>query len=348
MRATDALAVVVVTHDSAEHLPSLLSALLPQLGSEDELIVVDNASSDHSAAVARQAGERVTVVETGANLGFGAGCHTGAQRTRAPLLLFMNPDSRPEEGCLDQLRTAASEHPTWGAWQAAVLLPDATINTDGGVVHYLGMGWAGDCGKPICNLPEAPRETSFPSGAAMVVRRSTWDELGGLDSSYFLYCEDLDLGLRVWLAGQTVGIVPTARVIHSYEFDKGSEKWFWLERNRLRTVISVYPLPLLLLLIPGLVAAEFALLAVAAANGWLGAKLRAQAAVVFGLPRTLRRRRSVQATSRVTAAEFATHLSASVDSPYLPIDAASWTARMQTAYWAVVRRALAAGGGGCR
>ena len=122
-------------------------------------------------------------------------------------------------------------------------MPDGRINTDGGVVHYLGIGWAGDCGEPLSRLPGGPEEVAFPSGAAMVVRRSTWERSGGFDSSYFLYCEDLDLGLRLWLADHPVGIVPDARVVHGYEFDKGTDKWFWLERNRWRTVLSVYPCP---------------------------------------------------------------------------------------------------------
>jgi N-acetylglucosaminyl-diphospho-decaprenol L-rhamnosyltransferase len=341
LTAPDALAVVVVTYNSAGHLPTLLSALLNQLGPEDELVVVDNASSDDSPNIARQAGERVRLLETGANLGFAGGCHAGARATRAPLLLFINPDSQPEEGCLDQLRAAAAAHPTWGAWQAAVLLPDGNINTDGGIVHYLGMGWAGDCGKPKASLPEGPREVGFPSGAALVVRRSTWEQLGGLDSSYFLYGEDLDLGLRVWLAGQGVGVVPSARVIHRYEFEKGTEKWFWLERNRLRTVLSVYPRGLLVLLAPGLLGAEIALLAMATANGWLRAKLRAQLAVLTGLPQTRRRRRSVQATRRLTASQFAAHLTASLDSEYVPMNATGVAARMQSAYWNAIRGVLA-------
>lgn len=345
MTATDALAVVVVSHDSAQHLPSLLAAVQAQLASEDELVVVDNASTDGSVEAARASGERVTVIETGANSGFAAGCHMGARATRAPLLFFINPDSHPEPGCLQELRAAAAQHPAWGAWQAAVMLPDGSINTDGGIVHYLGMGWAGDCGKPAGSLPTSPGEVSFASGAALVVRRSTWERLGGLDPSFFLYGEDLDLGLRVWLAGERVGVIPAARVTHRYEFEKGTAKWFWLERNRLRIVISVYPLPLLILVAPGLIAGELALLAVAAGHGWLPAKLRAQLAVLRGLRRTLARRRAVQATRHVTVAEFAQRLTASLDSDYLPVADSGWAGRVQSAYWALVKRALGVGAG---
>lgn len=334
--------MVVVAHDSAAHLPELLEALLEQLDPDDELVVVDNASSDDSVAAARGSGARARVLETGANLGFGAGCHAGARETSAGLLLFLNPDCQPEPGCLARLRAAASEHPSWGAWQAAVLLPDGRINTDGGVIHYLGIGWAGDCGKPLAAMPPRPREVAFPSGAALVVRRSAWEHLGGLDPSYFMYSEDLDLGLRLWLAGYSTGIVPDARVVHSYEFEKGPRKWFWLERNRWRTVVSVYPLPLLLALAPALAGTELALLVVASLDGWLPAKLRAQAAVLAGLPRTLRRRRAIQATRYVSAREFATHLTASLDSPYLRIGATGWIFWAQSIYWQGVKRLLAA------
>jgi GT2 family glycosyltransferase len=336
----DALAIVVVTHESAEHIERLLGALVEQLGPSDELVVVDNASSDDTIAVARRTSERVRVIDSGANLGFGGGCHVGARASTAPLLLFVNPDSRPEQNCLARLRAAADDQPAWAAWQAAVLVPDDRINTDGGVVHYLGIGWAGDCGEPLDRLPGGPTEVAFASGAAMVIRRTAWDRTGGFDPSYFLYHEDLDLGLRLWLAGERVGVVPAARIVHSYEFDKGTGKWFWLERNRWRTVLSVYPAPLLVLLAPALLGCELVLMIVAARGGWLSAKLRAQLAVLRDLPAIRRRRRSVQATTQLSARAFASHLQASLDSPYVPLANARWAVRLQAAYWALVCRVL--------
>jgi GT2 family glycosyltransferase len=334
--------VIVVTHDSAEHVGALLAALQPQLREGDELVIVDNASTDATADAARSLGSMVRVIETGKNLGFAGGCHVGADATRAPLLLFLNPDSQPQEQCLQRLRRAGAEHPDWGAWQAAVMLAGDRINTSGGVVHYLGIGWAGDCDRPAAELPADDREIAFPSGAAMVVRRTTWEQLGGLDRAYFMYGEDLDLGLRLWLAGHRVGVVPGARVLHSYDFDKGPSKWFWLERNRWRTVLSVYPGALLALTAPALLAAELGLLAIAAREGWLASKLRAQAATLAGLPGTLVRRRVVQRTRRIGADEFAAHLTSSLDSPYLAGAAHPLLRHPQALYWHVVRRVLSA------
>jgi N-acetylglucosaminyl-diphospho-decaprenol L-rhamnosyltransferase len=337
---SQALAVVVVTHQSAAHLNPLLAALRPQLLAEDELVIVDNASTDGTADVARSFGAPVGVIETGENLGFAGGCHAGAAATRAPLLLFLNPDSEPQGDCLRRLRDAADSHPGWSAWQAVVVLARDLINTSGGVVHYLGIGWAGDCGRPASELSAHDREIAFPSGAAMVVRRSAWDELHGLDSAYFMYGEDLDLGLRLWLAGHRVGLVHDARVLHSYEFDKGESKWFWLERNRWRTVLSVYPAAVLAVTAPALFASELGLLAIAAREGWLAAKLRAQVATLTGLPGTLRRRRDVQRMRRISADEFAGHLTASLDSPYLAGAATPLLRVPQALYWRAARQIL--------
>jgi N-acetylglucosaminyl-diphospho-decaprenol L-rhamnosyltransferase len=338
---SDAIAVVVVTHQSAGHLPRLLDALGEQLREDDEIVIVDNASSDGTPALARGAGTRARVLETGENLGFAGGCHVGAEATRAPLLLFLNPDCQPQSQCVERLRAAAAAHPDWGAWQAIVMLDDGRINTSGGVVHYLGIGWAGDCERPASALPVGDREVAFASGAAMVVRREAWNALHGMDREYFMYGEDLDFGLRLWLAGYGVGAVAAARVTHSYEFDKGPSKWFWLERNRWRTVLSVYPGTLLLLLAPALAAAELGLLAIAAREGWLGAKLRAQIATIAGLGRTLERRRAVQRGRRIGVRELAAHLTCSLDSPYLAGARHPLLSVPQAVYWGLVRRALA-------
>jgi len=331
----DALAVVSVVHDSAGGIAATLASVRAQLRGSDELVVVDNASSDDSAAVAAAEGARV--VDAGRNDGFGAGCHLGAAATTAPLLLFLNPDCVLAPGCLDALRAASAARPDWGAWQALVLLPGGVaINTSGGVVHWLGLAWAGQCDQPATTAPRSLSEVGFASGAALVVRREAWDHVGGFEPAYFMYGEDVDLSLRLRLAGWGVGVVPDAAVEHAYEFVKGDYKWFHLERNRLWTVLGVYPAGLLAVLAPALLAFELALLPVAARGGWLGSKLRAQAAVLRTLPWALRRRRRLQARRDVSAAQLADVLTAALDSPYLQAPAP--LIRAQAAYWALARK----------
>ena len=340
----DAIAVVMVTYNSAERVGATLAALNPQLGDGDELVVVDNCSRDGTAMTVRGAAPHVLVLEQPANLGFAAGCNVGVRATRAPLVLLLNPDAQPRPGCVEALRRVAAERPSWAAWQALVTMNDGElINTAGNVIHYLGMGWSGRCGEPVETAPEDPVEVAFGSGAALVVRRSDWERLGGFDERYFMYGEDLDLGLRLWLAGRPVGLVPAAQVEHDYEFAKGGRKWFLLERNRWWTVLSTFPAPLLALVLAPLLLCEFALLVVAAREGWLRNKLRAQAAVLRQLVDIGTRRRQVQATRRVSPGAFAQHLTASLDSPYLAgLAAVPILPALQRGYWALVLRLLSA------
>jgi len=340
-----ALAVVIVTYENAGRVGGTLHAVLAQLQAGDELVVVDNGSRDGTADVVREAAPLARVLEQERNLGFAAGCNLGAAVSTAPLLLFLNPDATPAPGALEALRGAAGDRPRWGAWQALVTLPGGRdINTSGGITHFLGMGWAGSCGQPIGTAPDGPTEVSFASGAALVVRRAAWDHVGGFDERYFMYGEDLDLALRLWLSGFGVGLVPAAHVEHDYEFAKGERKWLLLERNRWWTVLSDYPAGLLIPLLPALLGAEAALLLVAARGGWLRAKLRAQAAVLRELPQILARRREVQARRTVGAGRLAEQLSASLDSAYLSGTAGMpRLAALQRAYWAAVRALLRLG-----
>jgi N-acetylglucosaminyl-diphospho-decaprenol L-rhamnosyltransferase len=212
------------------------------------------------------------------------------------------------------------------------------VNTSGGILHWLGLAWAGQCDAPVAAAPAAPAEVPFASGAALVVRRVAWGQVGGFETAYFMYFEDVDLSVRLRLAGWEVGVAPGARVEHEYTFTKGDYKWFHLERNRLWTVLGAYPAALLALTAPALLGFEAALLVIAARQGWLRAKLRAQAAALRTLPWALRRRRELQAARTISAAAFARALTASLDSPYL--DAPAPLVRLQSAYWRAVARVL--------
>ncbi len=340
--SADAIAVVIVTFNSADRIAHALERLGDQLREDDELVVIDNHSSDGTATIVRRTAPDALVLEQDDNLGFAAGCNLGGAASRAPLILLLNPDAQPAPGCLEALRHCASERPAWGAWQALVTMRNGElINTAGNVVHYLGMGWAGRCGDPLSSAPDGPAEVPFASGAALMVRRTDWERLGGFEQRYFMYGEDLDLGLRMWLSDRPVGVAPAARVEHDYEFTKGGRKWFLLERNRWWTVLSTFPGPLLALVLVPLLVSELALMALALRDGWLREKIRAQSAVLRELQAILHRRRQVQATRRVAAGEFAARLTAGLESPYLA-GAASLPVLpvLQRAYWALVLRLL--------
>lgn len=331
------LSVVIVTHDSAVDIERSIPALVAELRPGDELIVCDNGSTDGTLAAVRRLAPDAKVIES-TNVGFAAGCNAGASLAAGELLCLLNPDAIVAPGFRDAIELPMLDGRGWAAWQALVSSEGGSVvNTGGGVVHYSGISWAGGAGRPIAAAPREPAEVTYASGACLAIRRGAWEDLGGFSEPYFLYHEDTDLGLRLWLSGMRVGIEPGARCDHDYDFDKGPRKWFYLERNRWATIIRTYPTSLLLLLAPALVATEVAIHLAAAAGGWLPQKLRADLAVVGAIRRLVAERREIQRASRVDAAEFALLLTPELDSDFLGrVGSSALINRLSRAWWRAV------------
>ena len=334
-----ALFVVIVTHESREQVARSLPPLVDQLADGDELIVVDNASSDGTVASVGELAPRAAVIETGANLGFGEACNRGVAAASGELVVLLNPDAAPAPGFREAIVRPLADGRGWRAWQGLVTAGSGrTVNTRGGVVHFTGIAWAGGAGEPLDDAdPALAGEPAFVSGACLAIRRSDFLAAGGFPAEFFLYHEDVDLSLRLRLAGGRLGIEPRARVDHAYEFDKGPAKWRRLERNRWATVVRTYPAALLVLVAPALAATELALIAIAARGGWLDQKLAAWGQTARALPRLLRERRAIQARRTVGAGEFARALSPDLDSRFLGAAAGSRLLRsLLRAYWSAV------------
>jgi GT2 family glycosyltransferase len=346
------LAVIVVTHDSRAELASALPALLRELREDDELIVVDNASSDGTPEAVHELAPSVVLIETGSNLGYGTANNLGAEAATAQLLCFLNPDAVPAPGFRDAIVRPFTDGRGWAAWQGLVTADGGrAVNSAGGVIQFTGIAWAGGAGQPVGLEEGTPArsiaEPAFVSGACLAIERARFAELGGFAEEFFLYHEDVDLSLRLRLGGGRLGVEPTARVDHDYEFSKGPAKWRYLERNRWATVIRTYPTALLAVLGPGLAATELALIPISLAGGWFGQKLLAWVDTARALPRLLGERRTVQARRTVGAGEFARALTADLDSPYL--GAATRSGLLRAAlrlYWSLARGLLGGHRGG--
>ena len=335
------LSAVIVAWNSREELARTLPALLAELREGDELIVVDNDSGDGTIDAVRSMAPAARLVRMGRNAGFAGGCNAGAAVARGDLLVILNPDAAPRPGFGEAIRRPWLEQHGWAAWQALVADGSgARINSAGNPVHFTGIVWAGGHGLPLAAAPPAGEVTAL-SGACLAIPRRNWEALGGFPEPFFLYHEDVDLSLRLRLRGGALGIEPAAVVDHDYEFAASEQKWRWLERNRWAFLIRVYPASLLALLAPALLATELALIWVSISGGWGRQKLAATLDVIRWLPRLLRERREVQATRTVSAARFASWLTADLDSPFIAPAARSAPARLTLrAYWRAVRLLL--------
>lgn len=329
--------VVVVTHDSLHALERSLPPLVAELRDDDELIVVDNLSRDGTPEAVRRLAPGARVIESEINLGYGGGCNAGAALAGGELLIFLNPDATVQPGFRAAIERPLGRPTNWGAWQGLVTSEDGTrLNSVGGVVHFTGIAWAGGAGQklPSPTTRTEPGEVAFASGACLAIPRARWQAMGGFPAEFFLYHEDVDLSLRLRLAGHRVGIEPGAVVDHDYEFEKGPAKWRHLERNRWATIIRTYPTELILILAPALLVTELALVLVALAGGWLPQKLRAWVDVVRAAPGLWSSRRRVQAGRQASASEFAGALTDELDSVFLGrVGRSRLVGHLLRAYW---------------
>lgn len=294
--STDTVSAVVVAYSDPPAALRAVQSLLDQDRPPTEVLVVDNDPDGRTAAALRErrpAGVRV--VAEGQNVGYTRAVDRAAAAAGGDWLFLLNPDAEAEPGCLRLLLEAGSD-PDVAVVGAQVLLPDGRVNAGDNPINLAGLSWSGGYGQAREHGP--PRDTAGVSGAALMVRRAVFAELGGLCPDFFLYQDDADLCWRARLAGWRVRYCPEAAVTHDFEFQRGSRKWFYLERNRHWALLcNLAPLSLVLLA-PLLAATELVVTARAASEGWLGAKARGWVSVVRNAGRIARWRRAVQGRRR--------------------------------------------------
>jgi len=284
---------LVVAFGLEPELGDCLDAILASDGAIVDVVVIDNG--DRSGHLRRFQGDpHVAIHVPASNLGFAGGCNAAAERATGDVLVLVNPDVAVESSALAKLAAVASE-PDVGIATASVRLADdpGLINSAGNPVHYLGLAWAGGHGEPASRHAERTTVASA-SGACCAIRADLWRDLGGFEPMYFAYHEDVELSLRCWQRGRSVVYVPDAIAVHHYEFSRNAAKNYLLERNRLVTVVTTYSAPTLLLIAGPLIALELAVVALAAADGWLGSKLRGYSWLLTHLPALVARHRRLQ------------------------------------------------------
>jgi GT2 family glycosyltransferase len=332
------ISAVVVAWGQAPFLERCVTQLLASEGADVEVIVVDNGVADGSVAALR-GDDRVRCVEAPANLGFGGGCNLGAGLAAGEVIAFVNPDALVEPGALAAL-AGALDDPTVGIATAQVrlLAEPELINSAGGAIHFLGLGWAIGYRQPAAGF-DVGRDVAAASGAAMAVRAETFVSLGGFTEELFLYHEDAELSWRCWMAGWRVVYVPEAVVLHDYEFGRHPDKLHYLERNRLALVLTCYETRTLWLLAPPLVAFEAGMLALAAVQGWVPAKVRGWIWLLRHRRWLRQQRGRCQAGRHRGDAELAGLLHVRFDATHfaagLPVRVAD---RALAAYWSALRR----------
>ena len=202
---------IVVSYETRDLLGRCLAALREE---QVATVVVDNASRDGSASFVREQFPEATLVALDQNVGFAAGCNAGAAHAATPFLLLVNPDAAPRPGAVAALVDCCrTSERTAGASPRIV---DEGGRETVSVLGYPTRWWRG--APPVTSFSgESARGTAtsgtlrgqFAVGAALLLRRSAFDEVGGFDPGFFLFYEEVDLCRRLEAAGWSLERCPT-------------------------------------------------------------------------------------------------------------------------------------------
>ncbi len=233
---------VVVAYRSERHLGSCLDSIAADRSAGASVIVIDNASPDRAADVARNHPSHPRLIANPRNLGFGGACNLALDASDADLLFFVNPDARLARGTTAGLVTAIEADPTVAA--AGPRIEDSTGGLRAASAgfepslrsvlgHFLLLARFPVLRRffPPLQLPFGSPEQAvdWVGGAALMVRRDAFCGAGGFDPSIFLYMEDVDLCRRLREAGWTIRYEPSVVVEHDLGGSQGAEqaeRWF--------------------------------------------------------------------------------------------------------------------------
>ncbi len=225
-----ALTVVVVTWNSSEPLATCLHALQTDwVEIPSELFIVDNASVDGSADVARQIAPWAQIIKNQNNRGFAAATNQALVKARGRYVALLNPDAEVLDHALTSLVRYMDSMPDVGAAGPMILTLSGEV--DFRCARRFPTLWTEFCevsgltrrfprhrlfsGAPMGHWDHRdPRDVDALSGACMVIRREALDRVGLLDESFFMYSEDTELCFRLKQAGWRIVYWPQARIRH--------------------------------------------------------------------------------------------------------------------------------------
>lgn len=297
--------VVIPNYNGMRFLPTLMAALQAQSFGDFEVILADDGSTDHSVAFVEEHYPSVRLIVNRRNVGFVQSCNLAADAAHGRYIVLLNNDTEPESTWLAELAQAIVAAPQAAIIAGKLLLFDnrTQIHTTGDLLGVDGIPqnrgvWEEDRGQYDGEL-----QIFSGTGGGSAFRRDIWQQLGGFDHDFWMYMEDVDFGFRAQLAGYEVIFAPKARIYHHLSATGGGTMAsYFVGRNTIWMIAKNMPTSLLLRHWPAIVNAQLqiALDALRNIRGEAArARLWGQLAGLWGLPRQLAKRRTIQQRRRL-------------------------------------------------
>jgi len=203
------VSIIIVNYNGKKYLEKCLDSLKKITHSNIEIILVDNNSTDDSIEFVKNEYPKVIIIKLDRNYGFAEPNNIGAKNSKGDYLLFLNNDTEVTPNFITELLEGADKDPKIAICQSLLLKPNGDVDSAGDFVTKQGRAFSSKnshLNKPIPILSAR--------GAAMIIKKNKFNELGGFDSDYVLSFEDVEIGWKAWILGYQVKVIPSSIVYH--------------------------------------------------------------------------------------------------------------------------------------
>ena len=222
------VSIITINYNSSVYTLKLLSSILKKVSDkiEYEIIIIDNASekNDYKNLIDKSPKDsRIKIVRSDINTGFSGGNMQGYKESSGKYLLFMNNDCECLNDILSPLLKFIKTRTSLGLLTALVFGEDGKSSGTHKLFPCLTKSIFGTKFSRLCNkerfispkvLIDRPTKVEIVTGAFMFFDKNVFEDIGGFDTNFFLYCEEEDICKRVWDKGKDVYMIPEARVLH--------------------------------------------------------------------------------------------------------------------------------------
>ncbi|MBE0646849.1 MAG: glycosyltransferase family 2 protein [Bacteroidales bacterium] len=233
------VSVITVNFNHSDVTCLMLESLFQISYPTIEVIVIDNGSPDDNPIIIKEKFPQVTYMETGRNLGFAGANNLGILASKGKYILLLNNDTIVPKGFLEPLVAKMESDPMIGA-----VSPKIKLYFHPGMLQYTGITdinpYTGrSYSRALYKMDEGQFDedmiTAYAHGAAMMVSRKVLEEVGLMNTTYFLYYEELDLGYRIREAGYKIWYVHNSEIFHKESISTGKhspQKTYYINRSR--------------------------------------------------------------------------------------------------------------------
>ena len=271
--------VLILGYNDLKNLDECITSLLDQDYKNYNIWFADNNSNDGSVEFLNKNFLQVKTFQFKENNGYAGGNNKlikMAFKKNADFCLVLNADTKVDKNLLSSLVKSYEENlksNKVGLIQPAVMLYDQPnkINSIGNVIHYLGFGY---CGNYLSDkIPKIDKEIVSVSGAAMLISKDYYKNVGTFDEDFFMYNEDQNYSWRGLMLGYHHFLSIDGRIWHKYSFSKNKNKMYHSEKNRLMMIEENYEKKTLLKLLPINIFNEILMMIYSLFNGWFLQKI---------------------------------------------------------------------------